>query len=134
MKRTCKAIALAFTITAATIGAHPTLMPRIVLTPVVATGTASWYGRQFQGKEMATGRRFDMYKLTCANRWLPLGSLIKVTNLQNRRNLFLRVTDRGPYFPHRILDVSYAAAKALGFAGAGLTQVRIRMVLRPRVK
>ncbi len=132
MKRTCKAIAIAFTMVAGTIGAHSALSPyfRVELSPVLARGIASWYGREFQGKEMAMGTPYDMYKLTCANRTLPLGSQIKVTNLENGRCLFLRVTDRGPFYPHRILDVSYAAAKALGFAGAGLARVQIQMVRR----
>ncbi len=132
MARTLKAIALVLTIAAGSVGTDSSLGPhwRVRLSPVVARGIASWYGREFQGKEMATGQPYNMFRLTCAHRTLPLSTQIKVTNLENKRSLFLRVTDRGPFVPHRVLDVSYAAARALGFAGAGITRVEIQVVQR----
>ncbi len=129
MKRTCQALAIALAVCAAPVVAHPaSLTPRPVLGPVIAQGTASWYGRQFQGRMMTIGEPFNMFGLTCANRTLPLGTEIKVTNLANHRCVFLKVTDRGPFVGHRVLDVSYAASKALGFEAQGLTQVTIQVV------
>ena len=103
--------------------------------PVVATetqvGVASWYGPEFQGQPTASGATFDMEGMTCAHRDLPLGTRIMVTNLRNSRKLILEVTDRGPFVGKRVLDVSMAAAKRLGFLGAGLTPVRIQVISYP---
>ena len=103
--------------------------------PVVATetqvGVASWYGPEFQGQPTASGATFDMEGMTCAHRDLPLGTRIMVTNLRNSRKLILEVTDRGPFVGKRVLDVSMAAAKRLGFFGAGLTPVRIQVISYP---
>jgi rare lipoprotein A len=82
-------------------------------------GTASWYGLRFQGKKTASGESFDMNSLTCAHRSLPLGSWVRVTNLKNRRSIFVRVTDRGPMPEDRVVDLSMAAARAVGLAGIG---------------
>ena len=81
------------------------------------TGTASWYGRHFQGHRTATGEKYDMNSLTCAHRTLPLGSWVRVTNLTNHKSVFVRVNDRGPYGDNRIVDLSYAAAQAVGMDG-----------------
>jgi rare lipoprotein A len=91
-------------------------------------GTASWYGRYFQGKKTANGEPYDMNGLTCAHRSLPLGSWIRVTNLTNRKSVFVRVNDRGPMPEDRIIDLSYGAAKAVGISG--LAKVKLEM-LRP---
>ena len=82
-------------------------------------GRASWYGHQFQGHRTATGEKFDMNALTCAHRTLPLGSWLRVTNLVNRKSIFVRVNDRGPVSDDRIVDLSFAAAKAVGLNGVG---------------
>lgn len=82
-------------------------------------GQASWYGRYFQGRKTANGEQYDMNGLTCAHRSLPLNTWIKVTNLRNRRSIFVRVNDRGPVPDDRIVDLSYAAAKALHITGLG---------------
>ena len=82
-------------------------------------GQASWYGLKFQGKPTATGEKFDMNSLTCAHRSLPLGSWIRVTNLRNRKTVLVRVNDRGPMAEDRIIDLSYAAARAVGIGGLG---------------
>ncbi|HEY6374086.1 MAG TPA: septal ring lytic transglycosylase RlpA family protein [Edaphobacter sp.] len=82
-------------------------------------GQASWYGRHFQGRTTANGEQFDMNGLTCAHRSLPLNSWIRVTNLKNRKSIFVRVNDRGPVPQNRIVDLSYAAAQAVGLAGIG---------------
>ena len=94
-------------------------------------GVASWYGAEFQGLPTAGGPPFDMNAMTCAHRRLPLGTTIKVTDLLTFRSLVLRVNDRGPYVPGRVLDVSRAAAKYLGFVGTGLAPVRIEIVSYP---
>lgn len=82
-------------------------------------GVASWYGLQFQGRPTATGERFDMNDMTCAHPSLPMGTWLKVTNLSNRATTFVRVNDRGPFFAGRIVDLSLAAANAVGLAGVG---------------
>ncbi|MGA9040902.1 MAG: septal ring lytic transglycosylase RlpA family protein [Terriglobales bacterium] len=91
-------------------------------------GTASWYGDYFVGKPTASGEPYNMYDLTAAHPTLPLGSWIKVTNLRNRKVVVVRVNDRGPIVPGRILDLSYGAAQVLQFNGRGLQTVRIDVV------
>jgi hypothetical protein len=82
-------------------------------------GKASWYGGQFQGRKTATGEAYDMNQLTCAHRTLPLGTWLKVTNLHNKKVVYVRVSDRGPVPQDRIVDLSYAAAQAVGISGLG---------------
>jgi len=82
-------------------------------------GTASWYGRHFQGHTTANGESYNMFALTCAHRSLPLGSWIRVTNLRNHKSIFGRVNDRGPVPANRVVDLSYAAANAVGIHGIG---------------
>jgi rare lipoprotein A len=88
-------------------------------------GTASWYGEQFQGKQTASGEPFDMRDFTAAHPSLPLGTLVKVTNLKNGKAVVVRINDRGPVVDGRIIDVSYNAARALGFKERGLQTVRL---------
>jgi rare lipoprotein A len=92
------------------------------------TGTASWYGQAHHGKKTASGEMFDMHALTAAHRTLPLGTRVLVTNLGNGRAVEVRINDRGPAVPGRILDVSYAAARALGAVGDGVFRVRIAVL------
>ena len=94
----------------------------------VAEGVASWYGPGFHGRTTATGEPYSMYGLTAAHTSLPLPSWVRVTNLANGRSSVLRVNDRGPFVGGRIIDLSYAAAVKLGFARAGLAQVRVETV------
>ena len=96
-------------------------------------GTASWYGEQFDGKQTASGEPFDMYDLTAAHPTLPLGTRVKVTNLHNRKSVVVVVNDRGPVVDGRIIDLSYAAAEALGFQEKGLQRVRLDVVQYPAV-
>jgi rare lipoprotein A len=91
-------------------------------------GRASWYGTQFQGRKTANGEKFDMNGMTAAHKTLPLGSMVKVTNLNNSKTVIVKINDRGPYPRGRVLDLSYAAAKKLGFAGSGLTSVKIELL------
>ncbi|PZU05452.1 MAG: hypothetical protein DI619_00425 [Francisella sp.] len=96
------------------------------------SGIASWYGKGFHGRKTASGQKYNMYKLTAAHRKLPLHTKIEVTNLKNARKVILEVNDRGPYDRRRILDVSYAAAKKLGFVQRGAVPVHIKIVSQPR--
>lgn len=91
-------------------------------------GTASWYGDYFEGRPTASGEPFDMYDLTAAHPTLPLGSYVRVTNLRNGRAVVVRVNDRGPVVEGRIIDLSYNAARVLGFKDRGLQQVRVDLV------
>ncbi len=91
-------------------------------------GTASWYGSYFHGKETASGELFDMYQFTAAHRDLPLGTLVRVTNLRNRESVIVRVNDRGPVPEDRIIDLSYGAARMIGLSGRGIGRVRIDVV------
>ena len=94
----------------------------------VSEGVSSWYGKEFDGRPTASGERFDMHGLSAAHRTLALGTRARITNLENGREVELVINDRGPFIRGRILDCSYGAAKALGFAGAGLAQVRIEVL------
>ncbi len=91
-------------------------------------GLASWYGREFQGRRTANGEIFDPRRLTAAHPTLPLPSLVEVTNLENGRRIRVRVNDRGPFVPGRVIDLSEAAAVALGFRERGLARVRVRFL------
>jgi len=95
-------------------------------------GVASWYGEEFQGNETASGEIYDLNGLTAAHLTLPFGTIVRVTNLKNNKNILLRINDRGPYIGGRIIDVSLAAAKRLGFVYEGITQVRIEVVSYPK--
>ncbi len=96
-------------------------------------GTASWYGEYFVGKPTASGEDFDMYDMTAAHPTLPLGSYVRVTNLRNGRAVVVKVNDRGPVVPGRIIDLSYGAAQVLQFEQRGLQRVRLDLV-KPRTE
>jgi rare lipoprotein A len=91
-------------------------------------GTASWYGSYFDGKPTASGEPYDMYDLTAAHLTLPLGTYVRVTNLRNGRAVVVKVNDRGPIVPGRIIDLSYGAAQVLHFQARGLQRVRLDLV------
>lgn len=88
-------------------------------------GRASWYGGDFQGHETASGENYNMTDLTCAHRSLPLGTLVRVTNLVNHKSVVVRVNDRGPFLASRIIDLSYAAAHFLGFDGTAKVRLEV---------
>jgi len=90
-----------------------------------AEGTASWYGTKFHGQNTANGEVYDLYGMSAAHKTLPLPAYVKVTNLDNHRSVILRVNDRGPFYSDRIIDLSYAAAKKLGYAETGTARVRV---------
>ena len=89
------------------------------------TGYASWYGEKYQGKPTASGEPFDMYAYTAANRTLPFGTIIKVTNLKNNKSVQVRINDRGPTKKSRIVDLSYKPAKDIGIVKDGVVPVKI---------
>jgi rare lipoprotein A len=96
------------------------------VTEYEATGVASWYGSSYHGRLTANGEVYDMYALTAAHPTLQLPSVVEVVNLENGRSLVLRVNDRGPFVDDRLIDLSLAAARALGFERQGLAQVQVR--------
>ncbi len=89
-------------------------------------GVASWYGADFHGRPTANGEIYDMRQMTAAHTTLPMPSLVEVTNLENGRRTVVRVNDRGPFAKNRIIDLSRAAARVLGFEKQGLAKVRVR--------
>lgn len=91
-------------------------------------GLASWYGARFQGRETAAGEPYNPNELTCAHRFLPLGTWIKVTNVHTGKWVVVRVNDRGPVPDTRITDLSSEAARLLGMRGRGVTRVRISVI------
>ena len=101
---------------------------KIARTKPYQIGTASWYGSYFQGRATASGEPYDMYDLTAAHPTLPLGSWVRVTNLGNGRAVVVRINDRGPIVPGRIIDLSYNTAHVLHFGSKGLQRVRLDVV------
>ena len=97
-------------------------------TKPVATGKASWYGPGFHGKKTASGEIFDDAKLTAAHKTLPMGSKAKVTNLKNGKSVKVEINDRGPYVADRVIDLSQAAAHALGMIDRGVVPVRVDLI------
>jgi rare lipoprotein A len=91
-------------------------------------GIASWYGGREQGRRTASGGRFDRHALTAAHPSLPFGTIVLVENLANGQSVALRITDRGPYRPGRIIDLSQAAARRLGLEGQGLAVVGLTVL------
>ena len=94
-------------------------------------GKASWYGPGFHGKLTSTRETYDMYAMTAAHKSLPLPCYVEVTNLQNGRQIVVRVNDRGPFVEGRIIDLSYVAAQKLDMIEAGTAPVRVRALTTP---
>ena len=94
----------------------------------VQQGRVSWYGPGFHGRRTANGEVFDTHELTMAHRSLPMGTSVRVTNLDNGRSVVLRVNDRGPYVRGRVADLSHAAAERLGFVDEGVVPARIELL------
>ena len=91
-------------------------------------GVASWYGKKFHGKKTANGEIYNMRHLTAAHNTLPLPSIVQVTNLENGRQITVRVNDRGPFAKNRVIDLSKKSAKLLGFHNKGTTKVRVELL------
>ena len=90
-------------------------------------GHASWYGAQFHGRRTASGENYDKYALTAAHKTLPFGTIVRVRSLKLGREVDVRINDRGPFTPGRVIDVSQAAAEALGLMGAGVAEVSLKV-------
>ena len=105
--------------------------PAPAVRPAVFTqvGVASWYGSFHAGRKTASGEPFDPNAMTAAHRTLPLGCIVQVTNVENGRTAMVRINDRGPYYANRIIDLSRAAADALGFRASGLARVRVERLV-----
>jgi rare lipoprotein A len=91
-------------------------------------GKASWYGKKFHGRLTSTREVYNMYKISAAHKSLPIPCYVKVTNLDNNKSLIVRVNDRGPFKKGRIIDLSYAAAKKLGFIEQGTANVHVQAI------
>jgi len=91
----------------------------------VQFGKASWYGKKFHGRPTANGEIFDMYKRSAAHKTLPMGTYVKVINLSNKKDIIVRINDRGPFVKGRIIDLSYAAGKRIDLIGSGVTDVKV---------
>ena len=96
--------------------------------PQVQIGIASYYGRKFHKKRTANGEIFNMYRVSAAHKTYPLGTKVRVTNLENGKSIKLTINDRGPYVKGRIIDLSYKAARKIGFVNQGTTKVRIDVI------
>ena len=113
-------------------------MRRLLLTAVLLAaagaafaaeeGLASWYGGKFQGRRTASGEVFDTRRFTAAHKSLPFGTLVLVTNLDNGRSITVRINDRGPFVVGRVIDLTLAAAAAIGLAGKGVAPVRLEVL------
>jgi rare lipoprotein A len=95
---------------------------------VIQRGEASWYGAKFNGRRTASGERFNMRLLTAAHPTLPFGTLVRVTNVENGRQVVVRINDRGPFKRRRVIDVSYAAARELELLGTGTARVELALM------
>ncbi len=91
-------------------------------------GVASWYGPDFHGKTTSNGENYNMHDLTAAHKTLPFNTMLKITNLENKKTTFVRINDRGPFIDDRIIDLSFSAAKELEVVGAGTAMVKLEVI------
>ena len=106
--------------------------PRPAVAGATETGIASWYGHPYHGRHAANGEVYDMNKLTAAHLSLPFGAWVRVTNLDNLREVDVRINDRGPFVKNRVIDLSRAAAEQVGMLGPGTARVRLTVIPRSR--
>ena len=107
---------------------HPHHLLGFPLNPL--RGLASWYGSMWNGRKTASGETFDETKLTAAHKTLPLGTLVRVTNLSSRQSVVVRINDRGSLAPNRVIDLSSAAAREIGLIDQGLARVKLEILGR----
>ncbi len=110
----------------------PVAKKRVVNLDSVQTGVASFYAAKFHGRKTASGERYDSTKLTAAHNGLPFGTWVKVTNRRNNRTVIVRINDRLHHANTRVIDLSAAAARKLGFYSRGLTKVRVEVLGKGR--
>jgi len=102
--------------------------PKYVRKGLVKYGKASWYGKPFHLRLTASGERYNMYNMTAAHRTYAIGTILKVTNLRNRRSVRVRINDRGPFYSTRDIDLSYGAARKIGLVQKGVGKVKIEVI------
>lgn len=95
-------------------------------------GYASWYGGKFIGRKTASGEVFSATKLTAAHKTLPLGSIVKVTNIKTKQQVTVKINDRGPFKPNRIVDLSPSAARKIGLQKIGVMPIKLEVISTPR--
>jgi rare lipoprotein A len=105
-----------------------TAAPKPAMSAYTEEGNASWYGVPFNGRRASNGEIYDMHKLTAAHRTLPFDTVVRVTNLSNGKSTVVRITDRGPFVDHRIIDLSMAAAREIDSIGPGVVPVRLELL------
>ena len=91
-------------------------------------GTASWYGKKFHGKKTSNGEKYNKNDLTAAHRYLPFNTKVKVTNLQNKKSIVVRINDRGPFVEDRIIDLSEEAAERIDLRNKGISYIKLQIV------
>lgn len=106
-----------------------TYTPIVDSRPFKERGMGSWYGKKFQGQKTSSGELYDMYKMTAAHPTLPIPSYARVTNLSNGKQVVVRINDRGPFHPGRIIDLSYTAALKLGYLSKGSSELEVERLL-----
>ncbi len=94
-------------------------------------GIASWYGIEEHNRKAASGERFSKHAYTAAHKTLPMDTVVRVTNLENGRDVIVKINDRGPFIPRRIIDLSYAAAKSIDMIQAGTVKVKVEIISTP---
>lgn len=94
----------------------------------VERGVASWYGEDFHGRPTSSGEIYNMYDLTAAHKLIPLGTVAKITNLDNGRSVVVKINDRGPFVDGRVIDLSYSAASEIGMVDEGVSKVEIKVL------
>lgn len=109
-----------------------TYTPMTSLRPYKARGHASWYGKRYHGRRTSSGEVYDMYAMTAAHPTLPIPSYVRVTNLQNRSSVVVRINDRGPFLESRLIDLSYVAAYKLGILANGSARVEVESIIPGR--
>jgi len=102
--------------------------PKYVAKGLVKIGKASWYGKPFHGRLTSSGERYNMYSMTAAHRTYAINTILKVTNLENKKSVKVRVNDRGPFYRSRDIDLSYGAAKKIGLTHKGVGRVKIEVL------
>lgn len=103
------------------------MVPVITYKPI-GIMKASWYGPGFHGRQTANGEIYDQYELTAAHKSLKFGTLLRLTNPENKKSIIVRINDRGPYIEGRDIDLSYASAKALGIIKPGVKKLKVELV------
>ena len=129
--RAFRSLAAVLGAAAALTGAACARRARAPALPAGEEGVASWYGHPYHGRRAANGEIYDMDQLTAAHRTLAFGTWVRVHNLENGKNVEVRITDRGPFVDGRIIDLSRAAAQAIDMIGPGTARVRLRIIAAP---